>query len=151
MYIVGCLYPVVPRWWRISGRGGNCWLIEGWADVSHVRAICYDESVYPEPYTYNPARFLTKDGKIDPSVKAPETRIFGSGRRYEHPCHAYQLLEPPLLQDLPWTPLSAPHAVSHRCTRSCYFRRPSSSRRQWKSKDPRGQLPQDPRSVSLQI
>lgn len=51
--------------------------------MSYVRAICYDESVYPEPYKYDPARFLTEDGKINPSVKAPETRIFGSGRRYE--------------------------------------------------------------------
>lgn len=61
--------------------------------MNHVRAICYDESVYPEPYIYNPARFLNKDGKIDSSVKAPETRIFGSGRRYECPRHVYQLLE----------------------------------------------------------
>ena len=49
--------------------------------LAHVRAICYDESVYPEPHTYNPARFLDKNGRIDPSVKAPEARVFGSGRR----------------------------------------------------------------------
>ena len=59
--------------------------LERWTDVSCVRAICYDESVYPEPHTYDPTRFLDKDGKIDQSVKAPETRIFGSGRRYELP------------------------------------------------------------------
>ena len=59
---------------------------EGWTDVSCVRAICYDESVYPEPHTYDPTRFLDKDGKIDQSVKAPEARIFGSGRRYELSC-----------------------------------------------------------------
>jgi hypothetical protein len=29
MYIVGCLYLVVPRWWRIFGRGGRCSSIEG--------------------------------------------------------------------------------------------------------------------------
>ena len=81
MYIAGCLFPVAPQSWRIFGRGDRCWFIEGCADVSDVRAICYEESVYPEPHAYNPARFLTKDGKIDPSVKAPETRIFGSGRR----------------------------------------------------------------------
>jgi len=49
--------------------------------LENIWAICYDESVYPEPHTYNPARFLDKHGSIDPSVKAPEARIFGSGRR----------------------------------------------------------------------
>lgn len=46
------------------------------------RGICHDEKVYPDPETFNPDRFLNKDGKIDPSVKDPEVRIFGSGRRY---------------------------------------------------------------------
>ena len=55
-------------------------LLEG-ADVEHVRAICYDETIYPDPYTYDPTRFLDQDGQIDPSVLAPESRIFGSGRR----------------------------------------------------------------------
>jgi len=46
------------------------------------RAICYDEKVYPSPHTYDPERFL-KDGKLDRSVKDPEERIFGTGRRYD--------------------------------------------------------------------
>lgn len=51
------------------------------------RAVCYDETVYPAPHTYDPERFL-KDGKLDRSVKDPEDRIFGSGRRYDPaPCH----------------------------------------------------------------
>ena len=45
------------------------------------RAICYDEVVYPAPQIYDPERFL-KDGVLDSSVKDPEDRIFGSGRRY---------------------------------------------------------------------
>lgn len=49
--------------------------------IENIWAICYDEVVYPEPHTYNPARFLDKDGRLDPSVKAPEARVFGSGRR----------------------------------------------------------------------
>ena len=62
---------------------------------SSRRAICYDESAYPEPHAYNPARFLDKSGRIDPSVKALEVRVFDSGRRYRFPHYAYQLLEYP--------------------------------------------------------
>ena len=47
------------------------------------RAVFYDEVAYPEPHTYNPARFLDENGRIDPSVKDPEASVFGSGRRYE--------------------------------------------------------------------
>ena len=47
------------------------------------RALFYDEAAYPEPHTYNPARFLDENGRIDPSVRDPEARVFGSGRRYE--------------------------------------------------------------------
>jgi cytochrome P450 len=42
----------------------------------------YDESVYPDPYTFDPERFLL-DGKLDRSVSDPEERVFGSGRRCE--------------------------------------------------------------------
>jgi len=45
------------------------------------RAICYDETVYPTPHRYDPERF-SKDGKLDRSVKDPEDRVFGTGRRY---------------------------------------------------------------------
>jgi len=46
------------------------------------RAICHDETVYPAPHTYDPERFL-KDEKLDRSVKDPEDRVFGTGRRYD--------------------------------------------------------------------
>jgi len=56
-----------------------------------ARGICHDEKVYPDPETFNPDRFLDKDGNIDPSVEDPEVRIFGSGRRsgirYDLPLH----------------------------------------------------------------
>ena len=51
-------------------------------DVSG-RGICHDEKVYSDPETFNPERFLGPGGKIDPSVKDPEARIFGSGRRWD--------------------------------------------------------------------
>jgi len=49
--------------------------------VENIWAVCYDEAVYPEPHKYNPARFLDQNGRIDPFVKSPEARVFGSGRR----------------------------------------------------------------------
>jgi cytochrome P450 len=44
------------------------------ANSSFLRAICYNESVYPEPERFNPDRFL------DPKV--PAAPVFGFGRRY---------------------------------------------------------------------
>ena len=65
----------------------------GYTDANRIRAMCYDETVYPDPHKYDPTRFLDKDGKIDPSVKAPETMIFGTGRRYE--CSHYAHISRP--------------------------------------------------------
>lgn len=50
------------------------------------RSIFYDGNVYPAPTTFDPERFL-KDGKLDRSIRDPEERIFGSGRRYAQPTH----------------------------------------------------------------
>lgn len=36
---------------------------------------------FPEPHLFNPDRFLTKDGRIDPNVRNPTTLSFGFGRR----------------------------------------------------------------------
>lgn len=36
---------------------------------------------YPEPEAFKPERYLTADGKIDPSVRDPRTACFGYGRR----------------------------------------------------------------------
>ncbi|KAF9783497.1 cytochrome P450 [Thelephora terrestris] len=49
--------------------------------IENIWAVCYDETAYPEPHKYNPARFLDENGRIDSSVKDPEARVFGSGRR----------------------------------------------------------------------
>ena len=53
---------------------------KGTVVVENVWATFYDPSVYPEPHVFNPERFL-KDGKLDRSVRDPEDRVFGSGRR----------------------------------------------------------------------
>ena len=81
MYIAGCLYLVAQRSWRIFGEEIHSWFVEPLTDVKYFRAICYDEVTYPDPQTYNPSRFLDENGRIDPSVKDPEARVFGSGRR----------------------------------------------------------------------
>lgn len=50
--------------------------------LSVERAMLRDESVYPDPHTFNPERFL-KDGQINPDVKDPDQMgAFGFGRRY---------------------------------------------------------------------
>ena len=48
--------------------------------IQNVWAICRDRSIYPDPETFNPDRFL-KDGKINPLIFNPEDRVFGTGRR----------------------------------------------------------------------
>ena len=84
MYITGCSSLVVPRWWKIFGEEVRSWFkLDCQLMWNLSRVICYDQVAYPEPHTYNPSRFLDKNGRIDPSVKDPEVRIFGSGRRYE--------------------------------------------------------------------
>ena len=72
--------PVLPS----SKTSGMCHSSAGRAGSSaHIRcrAVCYDEAEYEAPHIYDPERFL-KDGQLDTSVKDPEDRIFGSGRRY---------------------------------------------------------------------
>ena len=55
-------------------------LPKGATVVENVWAVFRDPVAYPEPHRFNPERFL-KDGKLDPSVRNPEDRIFGSARR----------------------------------------------------------------------
>lgn len=48
--------------------------------LENIWAVFRDPVVYPEPHLFNPERFL-KGGKLDPSVRDPEDRVFGSSRR----------------------------------------------------------------------
>ena len=45
------------------------------------RALLHDEETYPNPFQFNPERFLDEKGQIDSSVPHPETVCFGFGRR----------------------------------------------------------------------
>lgn len=76
MFIPGGTIMVENIWW-----GGDYLVVTKSANVDCTRAIFNDETVYPDPHAYDPTRFLDKDGQIDSSVMAPESRIFGSGRR----------------------------------------------------------------------
>jgi cytochrome P450 len=81
-YFIPAGATVIENIWWVSAQAlrQRC----GGASGAHenIRAMFYDESTYPSPHTYDPERYL-KDGKLDPSVKDPEERIFGSGRRCE--------------------------------------------------------------------
>lgn len=48
--------------------------------MADVRAIFYDEKMYPEPETFNPDRFM-RDGESNPDVLDSKLVAFGFGRR----------------------------------------------------------------------
>ncbi|KAK7046397.1 cytochrome P450 [Favolaschia claudopus] len=48
--------------------------------VGNTWAILHDETVYPDPYAFNPERFLREDGTLNPEVPSPD-EAFGYGRR----------------------------------------------------------------------
>jgi Cytochrome P450 len=57
--------------------------LDGFIYVTYVfsRAMSHDENVYKDPENFIPERFLTEDGKVNPSVRNPMDAAFGFGRR----------------------------------------------------------------------
>ncbi|KII83024.1 hypothetical protein PLICRDRAFT_47437 [Plicaturopsis crispa FD-325 SS-3] len=49
--------------------------------VSNIWAMLHDENVYPNPSAFDPERFLSSDGQLDPTVPDPALALFGFGRR----------------------------------------------------------------------
>ncbi|KAJ8090139.1 hypothetical protein PM082_018723 [Marasmius tenuissimus] len=47
--------------------------------IPNIWAILHNEAMYPDPYTFNPERWI-KDGKINPDIR-DITTSFGFGRR----------------------------------------------------------------------
>lgn len=45
------------------------------------RAMLHDENVYPDPFTFNPDRFMN-DGKNKTAERDPAHAAFGFGRRF---------------------------------------------------------------------
>ncbi|KAF9476782.1 cytochrome P450 [Pholiota conissans] len=48
--------------------------------IPNVWAILHNEKVYPDPFKFNPDRFI-KDGRLDPSIPDPADACWGFGRR----------------------------------------------------------------------
>ncbi|KZP17553.1 cytochrome P450 [Athelia psychrophila] len=48
--------------------------------IANTWAILHDEDTYPDPFSFNPERFM-KEGKLDPTVQDPALAAFGYGRR----------------------------------------------------------------------
>lgn len=46
-----------------------------------LRAILHDETKYPQPFQFNPGRFLNSDGQLNKDIQHPEVACFGFGRR----------------------------------------------------------------------
>ncbi|TFK23525.1 cytochrome P450 [Coprinopsis marcescibilis] len=49
--------------------------------IPNAWAMLQDERDYPDPFTFNPDRFLTPNGELRSDVRDPETLLFGFGRR----------------------------------------------------------------------
>ena len=49
--------------------------------IGNLWAILHDEARYVDPDTFNPERFMTPEGTLDPNVPNPEDYAFGFGRR----------------------------------------------------------------------
>ncbi|CDO68067.1 hypothetical protein BN946_scf184347.g4 [Trametes cinnabarina] len=77
-------YPIVPLLMphKLSEDDmyDGYFLEKGSLVMVNVWAILHDEARYPDPYTFNPDRFL-KDGALDPDVFDSEDAAFGFGRR----------------------------------------------------------------------
>jgi hypothetical protein len=69
---------------------GNSWYVptsafpiasKQWYNIPSARAMLHNPEVYPEPFSFNPKRFLNQDGTLNKSVKDPRDLAFGFGRR----------------------------------------------------------------------
>jgi len=69
-------------WWVHFLLRGVLALLGLTKDVASYRAILHDEENYPEPFKFNPDRFLSQDGQLNPAIKDPALAAFGFGRRF---------------------------------------------------------------------
>lgn len=50
-------------------------------NLQSYRAILHDEKEFRNPEEFDPERFITSDGQLDPTVKEAQSEAFGFGRR----------------------------------------------------------------------
>ncbi|KAF8509857.1 cytochrome P450 [Hysterangium stoloniferum] len=60
---------------------GGLFIPKGSTVMANIWSICHDPVVYPEPYKFNPGRYLDDNGALDPNILDPRTVTFGFGRR----------------------------------------------------------------------
>ncbi|KZP29750.1 cytochrome P450 [Athelia psychrophila] len=71
----------IPRMLTVDDEYRGYLLPKGACIIPNIYQISKDEETYPEPFSFQPERYL-KDGKIDHSVMNPTTMgMFGYGRR----------------------------------------------------------------------
>lgn len=88
---VTALIKETMRWWPVAPMGVPHCVTEddvycgyripsGSVVIANSWALLHDESIYPDPETFNPERFLL-NGRLNPAVRDPLDIVFGFGRR----------------------------------------------------------------------
>ncbi|KAJ7195215.1 cytochrome P450 [Mycena pura] len=70
----------IPHYLAVEDEYKGYRLPAGSVVVPNVWAILHDETIYPDPYSVKPERYLL-DGKLNPNIPGPDTLLFGFGRR----------------------------------------------------------------------
>ncbi|RDB27983.1 hypothetical protein Hypma_002125 [Hypsizygus marmoreus] len=70
----------VPHLLEVEDKYKGYRLPAGSVVIPNVWAMLHDENVYPDPFIFNPERFM-KDGKLNPDMRDPDHAAFGFGRR----------------------------------------------------------------------
>ncbi|KAF9459105.1 cytochrome P450 [Collybia nuda] len=70
----------IPHLLDVDDEYKGYFLPAGSIVVPNAWAMLHDETIYPEPFRFNPDRFM-KDGKINPAIRDPAHAAFGFGRR----------------------------------------------------------------------
>ncbi|KAF5349137.1 hypothetical protein D9756_009446 [Leucocoprinus leucothites] len=71
----------IPRYLQADDEYKGYRIPKGSIVIPNAWAMLHNETVYPDPFTFIPERFLTNDDKINKSVRDPRHACFGFGRR----------------------------------------------------------------------
>ncbi|EJD40887.1 cytochrome P450 [Auricularia subglabra TFB-10046 SS5] len=59
----------------------GCTIPKGTTVLGNIWAMLHDERAYEDPLQFNPDRFLSENGRLNPNAVDPRTAAFGFGRR----------------------------------------------------------------------